>query len=94
MQAAILLFGQCLRILRLVSVPQTNRKDKLICDSIAPPPGGDLLLPHYCQDTPAVNVSTDRTVTPPSMQFGPCLPRLLQQIWEADPQDIPIYLLK
>ena len=28
------------------------------------------------------------------MQFGPCLPRLLQQIWEDDPQDGPVYLSK
>ena len=28
------------------------------------------------------------------MQFGPCLPRILQQIWEGDPQDGPVYLSK
>ena len=29
---------------------------------------------------------------PQVMQFGPCLPHILQQIWEADPQDGPVYL--
>ena len=29
-----------------------------------------------------------------AMQFGPCLPRILQQIWEADPQYGPVYLSK
>ena len=28
------------------------------------------------------------------MQFGPCLPRILQQIWEVDPKDGPVYLSK
>ena len=28
------------------------------------------------------------------MQFSPCLPCILQQIWEADPQDGPVYLSK
>ena len=28
------------------------------------------------------------------MQFGPCLPRILQHIWEADPQDGHVYLSK
>ena len=28
------------------------------------------------------------------MKFGTCLPHILQQIWEADPQYGPVYLLK
>ena len=28
------------------------------------------------------------------MQFGSCLPRILQQIWEDDPQNGPVYILK
>ena len=28
------------------------------------------------------------------MQFGTCLPRIRKQIWEADPQDGPVYLSK
>ena len=33
-------------------------------------------------------------MAPQAMQFGPCLPRILQQIWESDPQDGPVYLSK
>ena len=93
-ETVVLRFGQSLRISRLARVPHTNRKDWLICDSTAPPTGGDLLLPPSIQDTSAINVSTDRIVSSPSMQFGPCFSRLLQQIWEADPQDVPVYLSK
>ena len=93
-ETAVSLFGRSLHISRLASDPQTNRKDRLICDSIDPPPDGSLLLPPLSQDNPSVNVSTESTVVPPSMQFGPCLTRLLQQIWEADPQDGPVYLSK
>ena len=89
-----MLFGRCLRISQLASVPQANQKDRLICDSTSPPPSGDSLLPPSSEDTPAVNVSTDRSMAPQAMQFGPCLPRILQQIWEADPQDGPVYLSK
>ena len=28
------------------------------------------------------------------MQFGSCLPRLLQRIWEADPTDGPVFISK
>ena len=93
-ETAVLLFGRRLRISRQDSVPQTNREDQLIYDYTPSPPVGDLLLPLSIQDTPTVIVSIDRKVAPPSMQFGPCLPHLLQQIWEADPQDSPVYLSK
>ena len=66
----------------------------MICESTDPPTGGDSLLPPSSNDTPAVNVSTDRTAATQSMQYGPCLPRLLQQIWEANPQDGPVHLSK
>ena len=75
-----------------MSVPQANLKDRLICDSTAPPPGGDSLLPYSREETTAVNVSTDRAMATQAMQFGPCPPRILQKIWEADPQDGHIYL--
>ena len=74
---AILLFGWRLWISRLTGILQTNWKDRLICDYTALTPGGDSLLPPLSDDTPAVNVSTDRTVSPQSIQFGPCLPRIL-----------------
>ena len=89
-----MLFGWRLRISRLASVPQANRKDRLICESTAPPPSGDYHLPPSREYTPAVNVFTDMSMAPQAMQFGPCLPCILQQIWEADPQDGPVYLSK
>ena len=76
------------------SVRQANQKDRLICDLTAPPPSGDSLLPPFSEDTPAVNVSTNSSMAPQAMQFGPCLPHILQQIWEGDPQDGPFYLSK
>ena len=33
-------------------------------------------------------------MAPQAMQFGPCLPHILQQIWEAGPQDGPVYISK
>ena len=84
-ETAILLFGWRLRISRLASVPQANWKDCLICDSTAPPPSGNSLLPPSSKYTPAVNVFNDRSMATQAMQFGPCLPRILQHIWESDP---------
>ena len=89
-----MLFGQRLCIPRLYRVPQTKRNYRLICNSMASPSGGDSLLPLSCQDTPDVNVSTDRTVAPLSMQLRPYPSRLLQQIWEADPLDGLVYMSK
>ena len=37
-ETAVLLFGRRLRISHLSRAPHTNRKDRLICDSTAPPP--------------------------------------------------------
>ena len=89
-----MLFGLNLRISGLASMPQANQKDRLICYLTDPPPSGDSLLPPSSEDTPAVNVSTDRSMAPQAMQFGPYLPLILQQIWETDPQDGPVYLSK
>ena len=73
-QDALRIFGTRLRISRLASVPQANRRNRLICDSTAPPPGGDSLLPpqHRLKSpnlpaTPPVNESTDKSSAPPSM---------------------------
>ena len=82
------IFDNRLRISRLASVPQKALENRLICDSTAPPPGGDSLLSPQDRknrvaptpDTPTVDASTDRTSAPSSIQFGPCLPRLLQKI--------------
>ena len=75
-------------------MPQANRKYGLICDSAARPPSGDSHLPPSNKDTTSFNVSIDRSLAPQAMQFSPCLPCILQQIWEADPQDGPVYISK
>ena len=81
---ALKYFGDRLRISRLASVDQKNRKPRLICNSTAAP--DDL--------TPSVNASTDSSSNPNAIQFGSCLPRVLQKIWEADPADGPVFLSK
>ena len=40
--------------------------------------------------TPSVNDTTDREIAPESMQFGHAFPCILQEIWEADPYQVPI----
>ena len=77
-----------------MSVSQANQKDRLICNYTAPPPSGDSLLSPSSENNPAVNLSSDMSMSPQAMQFGPCLPRILQKIWEADPQDGPVYISK
>ena len=81
---ALKYFGNRLRISRLASVDQANRKPRLICNSTAAP---DTI-------TPSVNASSDSSSNPNAIQFGSCLARLLQKIWEADPADGPVYLSK
>ena len=81
---ALLVFGDRILIYRLVSVDQANRNPRLICNSFAAP--DDV--------TPAVNASTKKSTTPNAMQFEVCLPQFLQNIWEADPSDGPVWLSK
>ena len=77
-------FGDRIRISRLASVDQDNRKPRLICNSTAAPNG----------ITPSVNASTDKESAPRAIQFGACLPRFLQKIWEADPAKGTVWLSK
>ena len=81
---ALAYFGTRLRISRLASVDQPNRKPRLICDSSAAPD----------DSTPSVNASTIQTSNPNAIQFGSCLARLVQKIWEADPEEGPVLLSK
>ena len=81
---AIRFFGRQLRISRLACLDQTNRKPRLICNSSEAPDA----------TTKPVNETTDTSTNPMAMQFGSCLPRLLQKIWEADPLEGPVFLSK
>ena len=60
-------FGDILRISRLASIDQTNRKPRLICDSSVEPDSV----------TPAVNASTEMSDNPGAIQFGSYLARIL-----------------
>ena len=84
MDEALKHFGSRLRISRLASVDQANRKPRLICNSTAAPDSV----------TPSVNASSDTSLNPNAIQFGSCLARLLQKVWEANPADGPVYLSK
>ena len=65
---AIAYFGTHLRISCLTSVDQTNCKPRLMyISSVAPD-----------SNTSSMNTSTDSSTNPQSIQFGACLPRLLQ----------------
>ena len=81
---ALLVFGDHICISCLASVDQANRKPRLICNSSAAP--DDV--------TPAVNAYTDKYYAPNAMQFGAWIPCFLQNIWEADPSDGPVWLSK
>ena len=81
---ALRFFGRKLRISRLACLDQKNRKPRLICNSSEAPDN----------HTPSVNDTTDTSSNPMAMQFGSCLPRLLQKLWEANPLDGPVFLSK
>ena len=81
---ALLVFDDRIHISCFASMDQANRKPRLICNSSAAP--DDV--------TPTVNVSTNKSTAPNSMQFGAYLPRFLQNIWEADPSDGLMWISK
>ena len=43
---------------------------------------------------PSVNGTTDREISPVSMQFEQALPHILQAIWEVDPAEGPVWVSK
>lgn len=84
MKDALFFFSRSIQISRLVCLDQPNRKPRLICNSSEAP---DTI-------TQSVNDSTDTSTNPRAIQFGSCLPRLLQKIWEAKPADGPVLISK
>ena len=81
---SLLVFGSRIRISRLASMDQANRKPRLICNYSAAP---DVV-------TPAVNAFTKKSTAPNVMQFWSCLPQFLKKIWNADPSDGLVWLSK
>ena len=74
------LFGENLKMSCIVEVPQEHHRPCLILNLSAQPDEG----------TPSVKNTTDREVAPESMQFGRAFPRILQTIWESDPDKGPV----
>ena len=81
---ALHFFGRKIRISWLAYLKQQNRKPHLICNSFKAP---DTI-------TQSANDSTDKSTNPQAMQFGSCLPWLLQNIWKADPDKGPVLISK
>ena len=81
---ALKVFGDRIRISRLASVDHDNWKPRLICNYTATPNA----------ITSSVDASTDKESAPRVIQFGACLPRFLQKIWEADPSKGLVWLSK
>ena len=52
------------------------------------------MLAQPDKETPSVNNTTDREIAPESMQFGRDFPRILQAIWELDPEKGPVRVSK
>ena len=41
-----------------------------------------------------MNASKDKALAPKEIQFGACLARILKKIWEANPEDGPVWFTK
>ena len=78
------MFREKLNLSHIASVPQTQHRPYLILNSSAPPN----------KETPSVNDTTDREIAPEPIQFGRVFPRIIQEIWEANPEEGPVRVSK
>ena len=78
------MFGEHLKYSRIAAVPQDQHRPRQILNLLAAPD----------KETPSVNNTTDREIAPESMQFGRAFPRIIQAIWEADPEEGPVRVSK
>ena len=78
------LFGDNIKLSCIAAVPQTQRKPRLILNLSAPPD----------KETPSVNDTMGREISPESMQFGREFPRILLAIWEEHPEEGPVRVSK
>ena len=69
------MFGDNMKLSRIPEVTQEHCRLCLIINLVFQPDEG----------MPSVNDTTEREVSPESMQFERAFPRILQAIWEADP---------
>ena len=78
------LFGEKLKLSRIVTVPQAHRRPRLVLNLSAQPDSNTL----------SVTETTDRDSAPESLQFGPAFPRIIQAVWDADPVQGPVRVSK
>ena len=64
---AVKLFGDKLKLSRIAAVPQDQCRPRLILNLLAQPN----------KETPSVDDTTDREISPESTQFGRAFPRIL-----------------
>ena len=69
------IFGEKFKLSRITEVPQAHCQLRLSLN----------MSEKLDKGTPIVNNTTDREVTPESMQFGISFTCILQAIWEAHP---------
>ena len=81
---AIWMFGAKLNISYIATVPQAHRQPRLILNKLA----------KLDEGTPSVIDTKYREVAPESMQFGKAFHCIIQEIWEADPVQVPIRVSK
>ena len=72
---AVRIFGESLKLYRIMVVPQLRFRPHLILNLSEKPDEG----------IPSVNETTDREVSPELMQFGPAFPHILLAIWKKNP---------
>ena len=80
----IILFGEKLKLSCIATVTQAHRCPRLILN----------LSDQLDANTPGVNNSTDRKVAPDSLQFGRAFPHILQEVWDTDLVQDPIWVSK
>ena len=78
------LFREKLKFSCIAAVPQAHCRPCLILN-LSDQPNKETLI---------VNITMDRDINPESMQFGRDFLRIIQAIWEADPEKGPVRVSK
>ena len=81
---AVRLFREKLNFSCIAAVTQAHCRPCLILN----------LSDQLNKETTSVNSTTDRDINPESMQFGRDFLRILQSIWEVDPEEGPVRVSK
>ena len=70
-------FGDKLKLSHITAVPQAHLRPRLIIN----------LSDQPDKETPSVNDTMNREISPESIQFGISFPCIIQAIWEEDPEE-------